>query len=265
MASCDTVSNPIANNNPRMHYISTGKTRSALYKILPNAKADGGGVEHQKAEETKQITLAWIQDFIAQNPDGIIDNRCVFAQPSFEHMNIKSDQEFPALPPFKPATAVLQGTSKKPTKKTTDISNSPNKKNPTAIQKRPDMAQKVSTQAGNAIKLGSVDLNWSISTSSSSKNENKNPTTRSQQHTQTSACNNNPWSRPLKPWAASLKGRVLLASPPDSTSSSAVSTASFADQQHLLSRKILDTSHGPGKNVSADSAIMTTRRNMTNT
>jgi hypothetical protein len=90
---------------------------------------DDWGLECQKEAEMRQRTLAWIEDFIAHHPEGLIDNTFSLAQPTFDHLQKDDEQEFPALPPPKPAAPKPKHVSKQPTKSSTNNSESPTKKN----------------------------------------------------------------------------------------------------------------------------------------
>ncbi|PMD36664.1 hypothetical protein L207DRAFT_636629 [Hyaloscypha variabilis F] len=235
MAAWDTVPDPLA-NNPRMQYLYNGKTESTKFEDLLIAEANDLGFDRQMAEERKQRTLAWIQDFVAQHPDGLIDNTFAPAQPSLNHLDINDDQQFPAPPAPKPAPKLPQRI------KSVNASKLPIIKSSTATQKDLGTTRNNPEHDSVVARLQSPAHN-----SASSANKNTNSTTSSQRRIRLAAWNETPWNRPLKPWNAPENGHALSTSPPKSIGGSADSSANFLEQQRLLDQEIIDASHGPWK------------------
>jgi hypothetical protein len=165
------------------------KSTTTFEDLRKTEAQDDWGLACQKEAEMRQRTLAWIEDFIAHHPGGLIDNTFSLTQPTFEHLQKDDEQEFPALPRPKLAAPEPKHISKQPTKNSTNNSESPTKKNSTPVQK--NLAQGlVTANTGSANQKTYA----SVANSSNNANENTNSTTpQSQPQTQPTAWNNNPW------------------------------------------------------------------------
>lgn len=230
--------------------------RRTPFEDLMRAEAkDDWDNARQKADKKRQKILDWIQNFISEHPEGIIDNTFALAQPTIEPLPLDNKEEFPALPPPKPTPPAPKTISKKSKKKVTNKPESPIKQTAASIQKN-------SAQGHDTTNLGNTDRNLSSSRAASSpKNGNSNSTTpASQPQIQTTAWTpwsenpwEHPWGRPLKPWTADPNSPVLSPLPPKSLGgSTADNTVELAEQQALLNQEILDTSHGPWKDCLCD-------------
>jgi hypothetical protein len=164
------------------------KPTTAFEDLRKTEAQDDWGLACQKQAEMRQRTLAWIEDFIAHHPEGLIDNTFSLAQPTFEHLQKDDEQEFPALPPPKPAAPEPKHVSKQPTKSSTNISESPTKKNSTPVQK--NLAQGL----GTAKTVSTNRKTYASVANSSNANASTNSTTsQSQPQTQSTAWDSNLW------------------------------------------------------------------------
>jgi hypothetical protein len=301
-----TLPVPVLGNWDTMH--SGNPKPTTVFEDLGKTKAqDDWLAECRKEAEMRQRTLAWIEDFIAHHPEGLVDNTFSLAKPKFDHLQKDDEQEFPALPPPKPAAPKPKHVSKQPTKSSTNNSESPTKKNSIPVQKNP-------AQGLGTANTGSTNQKTyaSVANSSNNANANTNSTTpQSQPQTQPTAWDNNPWvvaaikknpaqepkavnpshtnnnpwsnvsssatsattnattpasqpqikttalsknfwGRHLKPWTPDPTDPVLSTSPPKSLGGSADSSTDIAEQQAILNREILDTSHGDWKECRCD-------------
>jgi hypothetical protein len=131
-----TLPVPVLGNWDTMH--SGNPKPTTVFEDLGKTKAQDDWVaECRKEAEMRQRTLAWIEDFIAHHPEGLVDNTFSLAQPKFDHLQKDDEQEFPALSPPKPAAPKPKHVSKQPTKSSTNNSESPTKKNSIPVQKNP--------------------------------------------------------------------------------------------------------------------------------
>jgi len=89
---------------------------------------------------------------------------------------------------------------------------------------------------------------WSILSSSATSAT----TPSSQPQIETTVLSKNSWGRHLKPWNPDPNDPVLSTSPPSSLGGSADSSTDMAEQQAILNREILDTSHGDWKECRCD-------------
>ena len=190
MASWDTMLDPLA-SNPRMQYLYTGRLQFTPFEDLKNSEADDWGLELQKKAEKEQKIRAWIQGLFDANPEWFVDHNYVLAQPK---VNLKDEQEFPALPPPKAALVVPQKSLKESPKKTTKTSHSPADQNTSTTTPDSNTHNKPA-HADEATKIHKSTHKSYASAARSSNDAND----ASQQQTVTSTRNNNPWNRPLTP------------------------------------------------------------------
>ena len=113
------------------------------------------------------------------------------------------------------------------------------------IKKNP--AQKL-----KAANLSHTNNAWSNVSSSATSATTNATTPTSQPQIETTVLSKSSWGRHLKPWTPDPNGLVLSTSPPSSLGSSADSSTDMVEQQAILNREILDTSHGDWKECRCD-------------
>jgi len=192
----DTIPDPLA-NNPRRQYLYTRELGSTPFEDLKNAEeANDWGLECQKAEEKQQRINLWIQDLRAKNPEFFEDPTSALAQPT---LAVHNEQEFPPLPPPRPAPTLPQNARKKAAKKTTKASNSPVKENSTTSHEESNSTQNNLGCADDETNLHSPARNSASSTARSPKDANTTLNDAPQQQIETYAWKISTQIRPITP------------------------------------------------------------------
>lgn len=128
----------------------------------------------------------WLQDFIAQNPERVIDNKFSLAQPTFENIPVyyeHIEQDSPAFPLTRPVPVGPHKALKKSTSKTSNTSKSSIKEDFNTTQERSNTTQNHSTHNNNATEPDSHAESSCSNTERSFHNANTNFASSSPAHT----------------------------------------------------------------------------------